>query len=157
MGLASDAAAADPTLGRYNNRDNYFDGNFGVSYQFRGFEGQFSYLNLNQKRTNEFSTVDYSTFYSSISYLIPLDGFTIKPLFAYRGVKNYDNQWDAAAEWKVSELSFYTLYHSNKSFTGGIGYDYKNSLNISALYNTEPANVRGFSGGVFDLVVGYRF
>ena len=108
MGLASGSASADPTLGRYNDRENYLDGNFGISYQLKGFEGQFSYLNLNQKRMNRFSTVDYATFYSSVSYLIPLDGFTVKPLFAYRGVKSYDNQWDAAAEWKVSELCFNT-------------------------------------------------
>ena len=157
LASASGSAAADPTVNNANRRKSYLDGNFGLTYQLSGLEAQFSYLNLNQSRFNEVSTVDYATFYSSLRYLIPMDGWTVKPLFVLRGIKGYDNQWDAAAEWKVTELSFYTMYHSNQSFTGGLGYDYKSSLFVSAYYNTEPANTRGFSGGIFDLVVGYRF
>lgn len=157
-GLASRGAVSDAELSRYNERENYLDGNFGMAYINRSFEAQFSYLNLNQKRSSQFSTVDYSTFYSSVAYRIRLDEtFSVKPLVAYRGVKNFDNQYDIAAEWKADDLAFYTMYHSNRSFTGGIGYDHKNSLNISALYNSEPRTIRGLSGGIFDLVVGYRF
>jgi type IX secretion system PorP/SprF family membrane protein len=157
-GLASNTGALDPGLARYNDRDNYLDGNFGVAYIHNKFEAQFSYLNLNQKRTSQFSTVDYAVFYSAVSYHFLIDeSFSVKPLLAFRGVKNFNNQYDIAAEFKADDLSFYTMYHSNKSFTGGIGYDYKKQLNISALYNSEPNTVRGFTGGIFDLVVGYRF
>ncbi|WP_240534746.1 type IX secretion system membrane protein PorP/SprF [Pedobacter aquae] len=83
--------------------------------------------------------------------------FSVRPLLAYRGVKGYDNQYDIAAEWGLEDLKFYTMYHSNKSFSGGLGYTYKNQLNIATMYNSEPVAVRGFSGGVFDIVVGYRF
>lgn len=156
--LASAGAMNDIELARYNDRENYLDGNFGISYLNHGLEMQFSYLNLNQRRSSRFSTVDYSTFYSSVAYRIRLDQtFSVKPLFAYRGVKNFDNQYDIAAEWKADDLAFYTMYHSNKSFTGGIGYDYKKQLNISALYNSEPSNIRGLSGGIFDVILGYRF
>lgn len=156
--LASAGAINDAELARYNDRENYLDGNFGVSYLNHGFEAQFSYLNLNQRRSSRFSTVDYSTFYSSVAYRFKFnEAFSVKPLFAYRGVKNFDNQYDIAAEWKAEDLAFYTMYHSNKSFTGGIGYDYKKQLNISVLYNSEPSTIRGLSGGIFDLVVGYRF
>ena len=157
-GLASSGAVNDAELARYNERENYLDGNFGLSYINKAFEAQFSYLNLNQKRSSQFSTVDYSTFYSSLAYRFQLDEtFSVKPLVAYRGIKNFDNQYDIAAEWKADELAFYTMYHSNKSFTGGIGYEYKKQLNLSALYNTEPNMLRGLSGGIFDLVVGYKF
>ena len=156
--LASGGAVNDTELARYNGRENYLDGNFGMAYINRGFEAQFSYLNLNQKRSSQFSTVDYSTFYSSVAYRFQLDKtFSVKPLVAYRGVKNFDNQYDIAAEWKADELAFYTMYHSNKSFSGGIGYEYKNHLNLSALYNSEPSTIRGLSGGIFDLIVGYKF
>ncbi len=157
-GLASGSAGADGGLANYNNRENYLDGNFGVSYINNLFEAQFSYLNLNQKRNSQFFTVDYAVFYSSVSYRFKIDEtFGVKPLVAYRGVKNFDNQYDLAAELSADELSFYTMYHSNQSFTGGIGYNYKNQLNISALYNSEPNSVRGFTGGIFDLVLGYKF
>lgn len=158
QGLASAGAVNDAELLGYNDRENYLDGNFGVTYINNDLEAQFSYLNLNQRRSSRFSTVDYSTFYSSIAYHFRLnDVFSVKPLIAYRGVKNFNNQYDIAAEWKADDLAFYTMYHSNKSFTGGVGYDYKKQINLSALYNSEPNTIRGLSGGIFDLVVGYRF
>ncbi|RYD96026.1 MAG: type IX secretion system membrane protein PorP/SprF [Sphingobacteriales bacterium] len=157
-GLASGSASGDMALINYNNRENYLDGNFGLAYNFKQLEAQFSYLNLNNKRSRQFSTVDYAVFYSSLSYRFKIDEtFAVKPLVAYRGVKNFDNQYDVAAEVSADDLTFYTMYHSNQSFTGGIGYTYKKQVNISALYNSEPNTVRGFTGGIFDLVVGYRF
>ncbi|ADY52577.1 putative membrane protein [Pseudopedobacter saltans DSM 12145] len=157
-GRASQAGMNDIELARYNDKENYLDGNMGITYRYKGFEGQFSYLSLNEKRYSKISTVDYSTFYSSASYKIDFDEtFGVKPLIAYRGIKNYKNQWDVAAEWKADMMRFYTMYHSNSSFTGGMGYLYQNKLNVSAMYNSEPKHLRGFSGGIFDVVVGYRF
>ncbi|HTN20666.1 MAG TPA: type IX secretion system membrane protein PorP/SprF [Pelobium sp.] len=150
----------DPALNKYNERQSYLDGNFGVAYIGKRLEAQFSYLNLNQKRQNQFSTVDYSTFYSAISYKIDLEPshvISVKPLLAYRGVKGYDNQWDVAAEWSADQLKFYTMYHSNKSFSGGIGFTYLQKLVISCLYSTEPQGLQGMTGGQFDVVLGYQF
>ena len=156
--MASASGINDTELAKYNDRENYLDGNLGVTYQLKGFEAQFSYLSLNEKRYSRIATVDYATFYSTVSYKIKVDEMLgVKPMFVYRGVKNYDNQWDAAAEWSADMLRFYTMYHSNKSFTGGMGYFDKSGLNVSALYSSEARAVRGFSGGIFDVVVGYRF
>lgn len=157
-GLASSSGINDVELARYNDRENYLDGNVGVTYTFKKLQAQFSYLSLNERRYSRISTVDYSTFYSALSYDIKIDEmFGVKPLVAYRGVKNFDNQFDIAAEWSAAMLRFYTMYHSNKSFTGGMGYLDKSGLNVSVLYNSEPNTLRGFSGGIFDVVVGYRF
>jgi len=158
FGKATSSGMNDTDLAKYNDKENYIDGNFGVTYQNKNLEAQFSYLSLNEKRYSKISTVDYATFYSSLSYKIHFDdSFGVKPMFVYRGVKNYNNQWDVAGEWNADQLRFYTMYHSNKSFTGGIGYLDKSGLMISAMYNSEPANLRGLSGGVFDVVLGYRF
>ncbi|RRN78163.1 type IX secretion system membrane protein PorP/SprF [Pseudoxanthomonas sp. SGD-10] len=156
--MASSSGINDVELARYNDRENYLDGNVGVTYTFKKLQAQFSYLSLNERRYSRISTVDYSTFYSALSYDIKLDEtFGVKPLIAYRGVKNYDNQFDIAAEWSADMLRFYTMYHSNKSFTGGMGYIHNHKLNAAVLYNSEPNTLRGFSGGIFDVVVGYRF
>lgn len=156
--MATSSGVNDAQLAQFNDRENYLDGNFGVAYQLKHFEAQFSYLSLNQKRYGRIASVNYATFYSAVSYMIDFDqSFGVKPLFAYRGIKNYDNQWDMAAEWKADMLRFYTMYHSNKSFTGGIGYLHQSNLNISLMYNSEPGDLRGFSGGIFDVVVGYKF
>jgi type IX secretion system PorP/SprF family membrane protein len=151
----------DPTLANYNDmREANWDGNFGVAYTSGKLEAQFSYLNLNQKRSERFSTVDYSTFYSSLAYQFDLDtDFRIKPLIAFRGVNNYRNQWDAAIEWGVFSKGFnlYTMYHSNKSFTGGFAFEHKSKLLISGYFNSEPKQLSGLTGGIFDLVLGYKF
>lgn len=157
FGLASASGVNDAELARYNDRENHLDGNAGLTYQNGNLEGQFSYLSINQNRYGRISTVDYATFYSSLSYKIKLDDmFGVKPMFVYRGVKKYDNQFDIAAEWSADMLRFYTMYHSNKSFTGGMGYLDKSGLIASVLYNSEPKTLRGFSGGIFDLIIGYR-
>ncbi|WP_353136102.1 PorP/SprF family type IX secretion system membrane protein, partial [Pseudopedobacter sp.] len=157
-GMASQAGVNDIELAKYNDKENYLDGNLGVTYQLKGLEAQFSYLSLNEKRYSKISTVDYATFYSAVSYKVKLDDiWGVKPMVAYRGVKNYENQWDIAAEWSADMLRFYTMYHSNKSFTGGLGYFDKSGLNVAALYSSEARAIRGFSGGIFDVVVGYRF
>jgi type IX secretion system PorP/SprF family membrane protein len=160
MGIATNTGAADVALAKYNNEaKSNIDGNFGAAYINKAFEAQVSYLNLNQKRSKEFSTVDYSIFYSAVSYeFMRESSFTIKPLIAYRGVKGYKNQWDAAAEWNYNKMvSVYTMYHSNQSFSAGAGYDYQNKLSLSVIYNSEPSQVRGFTGGIMDLMVGFNF
>lgn len=160
LGEASGAGSEDPALSNFNNkRKSLIDGNFGIAYINNALEVQFSYLNLNQKRSNEFSTVDYSTFYSAASYEFNREeSFSIKPLVAFRGIKGYKNQWDVASEFSFNQtLSLYTMYHSNQSFSGGAGYEYAESLKVSLMYNSEPSKVRGFTGGIIDLTVGYGF
>lgn len=159
--MATPNGLKDPSLANYNDtREVNWDGNFGIAYTSGKLEAQFAYLNLNQKRSEKFSTVDYSTFYSSVAYQFEVDNdFRIKPLIAFRGVNNYKNQWDAAIEWGAFSkgFNFYTMYHSNKSFTGGFGFEYERKLIISGYYNSEPKQLSGFTGGIFDLVVGYKF
>ncbi|WEK19113.1 MAG: type IX secretion system membrane protein PorP/SprF [Candidatus Pedobacter colombiensis] len=156
---ATSSGIRDPALMSYNDRrDSYFDGNFGVAYQANNLEAQFSYLNLNQKRSHQISTVDYTTFYSSVSYRLSFDKqLSVKPMIVYRGLKGFSNQLDLAAEWSVNaNLDFYTMYHSNNSFTGGLGFR-SHKFRISTLYNSEPTAVRGLSGGIFDVVLGVEF
>ena len=154
--------ANDPALTKYNStRDNYLDGNFGATYQNHNLEVQFSYMNLNQNRGGEISSVDYMTFYSSIGYKISLDEtFNVKPLVAYRGIKGYKNQFDLAAEWGFQDfqtVKLYSMYHSNKSFTGGIGFQHKSGLGVTFMYNSEPSEVSGLTGGIFDIGIGCKF
>lgn len=159
--LATPNGTNDPALTNYNDtREKQWDGNFGMAYIGKRLEAQFSYLNLNYKRSTTFSTVDYSTHYTSIAYKFNLDdNFSLKPLVAYRGVNGFDDQWDVAAEWGMvkEDFNLYTMYHSNKSISGGFGYVYDHKLSISGFYNSEPSSVRGITGGIFDLIVGYKF
>jgi type IX secretion system PorP/SprF family membrane protein len=160
QGDATSNGNLDPAFAFYNNQRDYLDGNFGAAYISKRFEAQFSYLNLNNKRQNQFSAVNYATFYSALSYRIDLvnDGsLMLKPLIAYRGVKGFENQWDVATELSIEQLKLYTMYHSNKSFTGGFGFLHQKKLLLSIMYSTEPQGLQGLTGGQFDLVMGYQF
>ncbi|MEO5912421.1 MAG: type IX secretion system membrane protein PorP/SprF, partial [Pelobium sp.] len=160
QGEATQNGSVDPALYRYNEKRSYLDGNFGVSYIGKKLEAQFSYLNLNHRRQKQLSTVDYSTFYSSVGYKFMLDEsslMSVKPLFAYRGIKGYRDQWDLAAEWSLDQLKLYTMYHSNKSFSGGMGFLYQRKVLLSMMYSTEPKGLQGLTGGNFDLILGYQF
>lgn len=155
---ATTSGTVDPALQNYNNKENYLDGNFGLAYNIGKLQAQFSYLNLNGKRLKELSTVDYSTFYSAVSYEFDVDaGFKIKPLVAYRGVNGHDNLWDAGAEWKFNQLMLYSMYHSNGSLSGGFGFLYQKSLLLSGVYGSMPRGLDNNLGGQFDVTVGYTF
>ncbi|MBC8052348.1 MAG: PorP/SprF family type IX secretion system membrane protein [Sphingobacteriaceae bacterium] len=160
LGDATSSGSPDIALSNYNDkRKGFLDGNFGVAYLNTGLEVQFSYQNLNQKRSKQFSTVDYSVFYSALAYEFNREqSFTIKPLLAYRGVKGYKNQWDVASEFSFDKMiNLYAMYHSNQSFSGGAGYILGESLNASVMYNSEPVKVRGLTGGIIDVMLGYSF
>lgn len=158
LNRASASASIDPELAGYNDRESYLDGNFGATYQLKNFEAQFSYLSLNQNRNSNISRVSSAVFYSAVSYQFDMnESLSVKPLLAYRGFTNFDNQLDVAVEWTAKTLRFYTMYHTNKSFTGGIGYLDKSGFIFSTMYNSGPENLNGFSGGVFDLSLGLRF
>lgn len=157
---ATGGGTPDPAWGQYNDRKNYLDGNFGIAYLEEKFTAQFSYLNINQKRQRDLSAFNYPIFYSSVSYLFDLDeasGITVKPLIAFRGIKGNSNQFDITAEWGVDKFLLYSMYHSNKSFAGGIGFKNLNMLSMSAIYSTEPQGLQGLTGGRFDLTIGYHF
>lgn len=155
---ATSSGTVDPGFEGYNEKPAYMDGNFGVTYTNQKFQAQFSYMNLNHKVLREFSTVDYATFYSSLSYKIDLNssGGSVKPLVAFRGVNGHENMWDVAAELKLRQLMFYTMYHSNKSMSAGFGFVYNNSLLISGIYGTAPRGLN-MLGAQFDLTLGYTF
>jgi len=156
---ATNNGTTDPALGRFNEKMNYLDGNFGFAYVGKKLTTQFSYLSLNQKRQNQLSTVDYSTFFSSVGYQFDLDKssrMNVKPLIAYRGIKGYNDQIEFAAEWGIDELSFFSMYSSNKTFSGGVGFKNLKKLSLSAIYSTEPQGLQGITGGRFDLTIGYH-
>lgn len=157
---ASSSAQIDPGILNYDNKTNYLDGNFGLTYTRGKFQSQFSYLNLNGKRLREYSTADYSTFYSSISYEFDLDSYDelkVRPLIAYRGVYGHENLWDIAAEWQFKQLMLYSMYHSNGSVSGGFGFEYNKRILISGIYGSPSGEIGSIYGGQFDLTLGLKF
>ncbi|HEY0897469.1 MAG TPA: PorP/SprF family type IX secretion system membrane protein [Sphingobacteriaceae bacterium] len=154
----------DQSVGRFNQRETFVDGDFGVAYTGNRLSVQAALPNLKSFfGTDENNMVDRATFYSAVSYKwffgAGLNGATLEPKAAMRGVKGYKNLFDAGANLTLinNQLILSGMYHSSESATFGIGVNYKNALSILGMYTTETAALRGYTSGNFEVGVRYNF
>jgi type IX secretion system PorP/SprF family membrane protein len=144
----------DQTAMNFNDRETIFDGDFGLAYTSNKLTIEGSLSNLKKQLTGEDqSTADYSTFYTAISYQFKIKDWNINPKLAYRGVRNYEDLVDIGAEIRTNnqQLGFTTLYHSNKSYTLGMGYKHKKQWQLVGLYTTTTRALQNYSNGSFEL------
>jgi type IX secretion system PorP/SprF family membrane protein len=148
----------DPLVGMYNNRKAYLDGDFGIAFTSNKLNLQASIPNLKSFfKKDEIKLADVATFYSAASYKINLDdginGIEIEPKVAYRGVKGFDNIWDAGAQVGVAnqQLLFTGMYHSSESASFGFGMDFRRKYLITGLYTTQTSELNGYTNGSFEL------
>jgi len=150
----------DILVGRYNDRKTYVDGDFGAAFTSRGLNIQAALPNLKNLFTNDrIRVADVATFYTAASYKFSIseggDGIGLEPKVAYRGVKGFDNIWDAGAQMTLAneQVMLMALYHSTESATFGIGMDYKRKYLISGIYTTQTSPLTGYSNGNFEINV----
>ncbi|WP_316802920.1 PorP/SprF family type IX secretion system membrane protein [Pedobacter nototheniae] len=148
----------DPMIGLYNSRKTYVDGDFGVAYTNKNLTIQAAIPNLKSFfKKDVVKLADESTFYSAISYKLSLgtgmNTVIAEPKFAYRGVRGFDNMWDAGVQVGIADqqLFFTGLYHSTESATMGFGMDFKKKYLISGLYTTQTSALSGYTNGSFEL------
>ena len=144
----------DQTAMNFNDRETIFDGDFGFAYTSSKLSVEGSLSNLKKQiKGEDQNTADYSTFYTAISYQFIIKDFKLSPKVAYRGVRNYDDLVDIGAELSTSneQLNLTTLYHSNKSYTLGLGYKHKKQWQLLALYTTTTRALQSYSNGSFEL------
>ena len=149
---------SDPMVGQYNDRKTYLDGDFGVSYTSDHLNIQASIPNLKSVlKKDVIKLADVATFYTAVSYRILLsegaEGVDAEPKVAYRGVKGFDNIWDAGAQIGIADRQAFLLgmYHSTKNATFGLGMDYKRQYLISATYTTQTSALSNYTNGSFEL------
>ncbi|RZM24708.1 MAG: type IX secretion system membrane protein PorP/SprF [Pedobacter sp.] len=148
----------DIIVGNYNDRRTYLDGDFGLAYTNKRFTLQGSVPNLkNVFKRDVIKLVDVATFYAAASYQIPfgLDGTEaeLEPKIAYRGVRGFNNVWDAGAQLSFAQkqIQLTGLYHNTGSATFGIGMDLKKRFLISGLYTAQTSQLSSYTNGVFEL------
>ncbi|MBE9602246.1 type IX secretion system membrane protein PorP/SprF [Pedobacter sp. MC2016-24] len=149
---------SDPMVWQYNDRKTYLDGDFGVSYTSDHLNIQASIPNLKSVlKKDVIKLADVATFYTAVSYRILLsegaEGVDAEPKVAYRGVKGFDNIWDAGAQIGIADRQAFLLgmYHSTKNATFGLGMDYKRQYLISATYTTQTSALSNYTNGSFEL------
>lgn len=150
--------ANDPLVGQYNDRKTYLDGDFGIAYTSNNLSVEASVPNLKSfLKKDVIKLADVATFYSAVSYQIQLsegvDGINLEPKVAYRGVKGFDNIWDAGLQgWIANKQVFIMgMYHSTESATFGLGMDYKRKYLISGMYTSQTSDLTGYTNGSFEL------
>jgi type IX secretion system PorP/SprF family membrane protein len=148
----------DPSIARFNDRGYYFDGDFGVSYTSNNLTVEAAVPNMRTVfRKDDLNFVDKPVFYSAIGYKFEIEsganGISLEPKGVFRGVKNYDNLWDAGlkATFADDKLSFMAMYHNTKNITFGVGMNYKSTLYFNAYYNTATSAITGYTNGDFEL------
>ncbi|MFA6275354.1 MAG: type IX secretion system membrane protein PorP/SprF [Pedobacter sp.] len=147
----------DPSIAQFNNKGSLFDGDFGAAYTSNtlNVEGIIPNIRSFIKQEEE-NDVDRSLFYAAVSYKINTgtgaNAIEIEPKIAYRGIKGYDNIWDAGANFNFTNKVFLMgMYHSSKSASFGAGINYKSSLAIMGFYTTETSALQGSANGTFEI------
>ncbi|WP_233164833.1 type IX secretion system membrane protein PorP/SprF [Pedobacter sp. ASV28] len=153
----------DLSAQRYNDREAYLDGDFGIAYTYNGFRLEAALPNLDRLlRSNRGNgLVDVATFYAAAGYRLDLttdQNMQLEPKVAYRGVKGFDSVVDAgAAFWfEDGQLMLSVLYHSSKSATFGLGMDLKGKYRVMATYTTQTSALGSYANGSFELGLGIR-
>jgi type IX secretion system PorP/SprF family membrane protein len=153
----------DAAVGRFNDREIYIDGDFGFAYTSSRMTLQAALPNLKSFfGSDENDIIDRSTFYSAASYKWKFGeggmAGIVEPKVVYRGVKGYDNLVDAGANLTMlnNQLTFTGMYHSSKSATFGLGFNY-HSMFIQGMYTTETAALQGYTNGDFEVGLKYRY
>jgi type IX secretion system PorP/SprF family membrane protein len=148
----------DPTVGQYNDRKTYLDGDFGVAYTSNKLNVQAAIPNLKSVlKKDVIKLADVATFYTAVSYKIDIsegvEGIDVEPKVAYRGVKGFDNIWDAGAQLSIAnqQVMLLGMYHSTKNVTFGLGMDYKKRYLISGTYTTQTSALSSYTNGSFEL------
>ncbi|SMD05554.1 PorP/SprF family type IX secretion system membrane protein [Pedobacter nyackensis] len=148
----------DATVAEYNDRKTYLDGDFGVAYTSDKLNVQAAVPNLKSLlKKDVVKLADVATFYTAVSYQINLskgaEGMDLEPKVAYRGVKGFDNIWDAGAQLSIAnkQVMLLSMYHSTKNATFGLGMDYKKKYLISGTYTTQTSALSSYTNGSFEL------
>lgn len=155
---------ADELLYNYSDRKMQFEADFGAAYVRDGLTVQATAPNLvatlgNQER----SSLNLATLFAAVSYRFNLTGtdrsaINLEPKVAYRTFKGLKNLIDvgANADFMQNLFNVYGMYHTNKSFTGGVGFKALDALQIAASYTSASNSYNGGSlGNAFE--VGLRF
>ncbi len=143
----------DNSVANFNSKQNYVDGDFGVSYTSNKFTAQAVLPNLKSTFTNN-GTVDKSLYFLSASYKFGSKDFYFEPKAIVRGIKGLTTLTDYGANLSFNDnlFSVQGMYH-NDSATFGFGLN-KTSYSLVAFYTTNTGSLANNSNG--DLELGLR-
>lgn len=146
----------DPSIGAFNRREDYFEGEYGMAYTDLHWNIQAALPNIRTLFTDENKGVDGGgIYYTAISYrFLPIGAISsIEPKICYRGVKGYDNILDAGINigFLNNAANVMGIYHSTKSVTVGLGFNIKQVVMIQAMYTTQTGGIKTYVDGGYEI------
>lgn len=149
----------DPVISAYNDRDNYFGGDFGMAYTDDHWTIQSALPNLREVFTGVNRGINGGTLvYSAASYKFTTNGAvsSIEPKLAYRVIKGNDDIVDAGVNvaFLHDVLKVMALYQTSKNFTAGVGVKVLKAISIQAMYTTQTGGIKTYTDGTYE--VGIR-
>ncbi len=134
---------------------------FGTTFKYKLLEVQASLYNLNRKlsKTNGLKSVDRAGITVLANYALEgKQNFSFNILGGYRQINGLSDYFDAGLKIAYNKsIDLTAIYHTNKSMTFGFGYDYRQNFKLNFLYNNEPYQIRGLTGGTFELAAYVPF
>ncbi|WP_346320968.1 PorP/SprF family type IX secretion system membrane protein [Chitinophaga sp. YIM B06452] len=153
----------DPAVDEFNRRDNYFETDLGVAYTNEHLTIQAALPNLvstfqNKDKVEPRNT---STFMVAASYKFGTKSFqisSVEPMVAFRGVKGYKGILDVGTKVSLAKnfVNLFALYHTSNAVTAGVGFQFKNSIEVQASYTSQTAGVKNNIDGNFGLGIKIR-
>ncbi|HEY0274263.1 MAG TPA: PorP/SprF family type IX secretion system membrane protein, partial [Chitinophaga sp.] len=146
----------DPSIGMYNRRDNYFEGEFGMAYTHGRLTVQAALPNVRSLFTGDEKTVDGgSLYYTAVAYKFEWESAisSVAPKLAYRGVRGYDAIFDAGLNIGLLHGvgNVMALYHTSKSVTAGVGVNILKTVAFQALYTSQTGGIKTYVDGTFEV------
>lgn len=148
----------DPSVGEFNRRDDYFEGEYGMAYTNTHLTLQASLPNIRSVFEGDDKAVNGGgVFFTAASYRFAIDDAitSIEPKICYRGVKGYNNIIDAGVNVSMLDnvANVMAMYHTSKSFTAGLGLKILKLASIQAMYTTQTGGIKTYVDGTFEIGV----
>ncbi|MET6998090.1 PorP/SprF family type IX secretion system membrane protein [Chitinophaga defluvii] len=148
----------DPSIGLFNRRDNYFDGDFGMAYTDGHLTLQGALPNVvGYFRKDNQDISNSAGFYAAAGYRWDIGNeFTaIEPKVCFRGVRGFDNIFDFGANVLLlnNRMNVFGLYHTSKNYTVGAGFNFLSTVGLQLIYTSQTSGVRTYLDNNFTLAL----
>jgi type IX secretion system PorP/SprF family membrane protein len=153
----------DPSVDAFNRRDNYFEADFGMAYTNKQLTIQAALPNLAStfRNPNGQESINTTMCYAAVSYKFGTRSEQVssfEPKVAVRGVRGYKSIVDIGANVTLARnfANVFAMYHTSNSVTAGIGFHFKETVEVQMSYTSQTAGVKTNVDGNFGLGVKIR-
>lgn len=157
---------SDPAIANAVNNNVFFDGNAGISYQYKKLNLGVALPKIFSKNmvfTDDFNNLQVKRldhFLFSASYKLPLanGSVMVEPQIIYQVAEGLPRQIEGAAIVYLREvLWFGGSYRQNNGPAAFAGVKISNNLRLGYAYETSPARAIGFNNASHEMTLNMRF